>query len=154
MPVLTLSACKCKSCSLRQRRQEVASPFFHLEGPRRAFLQPPGGVCGRSALSALLARENASYKLGNGGRSALNIWLNASQGAEYVCVPEISAPFWCLPPRAFDTASRPFFGFRARRLRPLDSAQSEARGKQGANNVCIRYDDKLELELILQTHFT
>jgi hypothetical protein len=28
------------------------------------------------------ARENAGYKLGNSGRSALDVWLDASQGAE------------------------------------------------------------------------
>ena len=96
-----LSACHCKSC---RQQQEVAYPFFHLERLGTSLHQPPGGFCAQSA------RENADNNLGNGGRRTLNVWLDASQGAEYVCVPEIPAPSWCLPP--FNTASRPFSRFK------------------------------------------
>jgi len=96
-----LSACQCKSC---RQQQEVAYPFFHLERLGTSLHQPPGGFCARSA------RENADNNLGNGGRRILNVWLDAFQGAEYVCVPEIPAPSWCLPP--FNTTSRPFSWFK------------------------------------------
>ena len=96
-----LSACQCKSC---RQQQEVAYPFFHLERHGTSLHQPPGGFCARSA------RENADNNLGNGGRRILNVWLDAFQGAEYVCVPEIPAPSWCLPP--FNTTSRPFSWFK------------------------------------------
>ena len=56
-------------CQTAVSQQPEAYPFFHIERLWTSLHQPAGGFCARSA------RENADYNLGNGGRGALNVWL-------------------------------------------------------------------------------